>query len=89
MLKFQMWLGFPFLIGTTLATTHEVVLYADTAPEICVEIHFAVSNHPEEQMHKGQLYLEAGAAKSFGSATNVVPCAFSTPLDRWNTPSFA
>ena len=31
-----------------------------TAPEICVEV-VSPSNHPDEQMHKGQLYLQAGA----------------------------
>ena len=41
------------------AATPDVV-YTDTAPEICVEI-ISPSNMPEEQMHKGQLYLQAGA----------------------------
>ncbi len=36
------------------------VVYTDTAPEICVEI-ISPSNLTEEQMHKGQLYLRAGA----------------------------
>ena len=40
------------------ATPHEFA-YA-VAPEICVEI-ISPSNHPEEQMHKGRLYLQAGA----------------------------
>ncbi len=40
------------------ATPHEFA-YA-VAPEICVEI-MSPSNYLEEQMHKGQLYLEAGA----------------------------
>ena len=35
-------------------------LYTDTAPEICVEI-VSPSNPREEQMHKGALYLQAGA----------------------------
>ena len=39
-------------------TSHEFA-YA-IAPEICVEI-ISPSNHPDEQMHKGQLYLQAGA----------------------------
>ena len=34
--------------------------YTDTAPEICVEI-VSPSNSPEGQMHKGGLYLQAGA----------------------------
>ena len=41
------------------AATPEIV-YTDTAPEICVEI-LSPSNLPEEQMHKGRLYLQAGA----------------------------
>ena len=40
------------------ATPDEV--YTDTAPEICVEI-ISPSNSLEEQMHKGSLYLRAGA----------------------------
>ncbi len=40
------------------ATPHEFA-YA-VAPEICVEI-ISPSNFLEEQMHKGQLYLQAGA----------------------------
>ena len=39
-------------------TPHEFA-YA-VAPEICVEI-ISPTNHPDEQMHKGQLYLQAGA----------------------------
>ena len=39
-------------------TPHEFA-YA-VAPEICVEI-LSPSNLPEEQMHKGELYLQAGA----------------------------
>ena len=35
-------------------------VYTDTAPEICVEI-VSPSNTQEEQMHKGSLYLQAGA----------------------------
>ncbi len=34
--------------------------YTDTAPEICAEI-ISPSNSLEEQMHKGSLYLQAGA----------------------------
>jgi Uma2 family endonuclease len=30
------------------------------APEICVDMS-SPANHPDEQMHKGQLYLQAGA----------------------------
>ncbi len=41
------------------AATPDIV-YTDTAPEICVEI-ISPSNAIEEQMHKGQLYLQAGA----------------------------
>lgn len=41
------------------ATTPDIV-YTDTAPEICVEI-ISPSNMLEEQMYKGQLYLQAGA----------------------------
>ena len=41
------------------AATPDVV-YTNTAPEICVEI-ISPSNILEEQMHKGQLYLQAGA----------------------------
>lgn len=41
------------------AATPDIV-YTDTAPEICVEI-VSPSNVMEEQMHKGQLYLQAGA----------------------------
>ncbi len=41
------------------ATTRDEV-YTDTAPEICVEI-VSASNTVEEQMHKGRLYLQAGA----------------------------
>ena len=40
------------------ATPDEI--YTDTAPEICVEI-VSPSNTLEEQMRKGQLYLQAGA----------------------------
>ena len=40
------------------ATSHEFA-YA-VAPEICVEI-MSPSNYLEEQMHKGHLYLQAGA----------------------------
>ena len=43
------------------AITPEVV-YTDTAPEICVEI-ISPSNSLEEQTHKGQLYLVAGAVE--------------------------
>ena len=41
------------------AATPDIV-YTDTAPEICVEI-ISPSNLLEEQLHKGQLYLQAGA----------------------------
>lgn len=44
----------------TAATPDEV--YTDTAPEICVEI-VSHSNTLEEQMHKGRLYLQAGAVE--------------------------
>ena len=40
------------------ATPDEV--YTDTAPEICVKI-VSPSNSREEQMHKGNLYLQTGA----------------------------
>lgn len=40
------------------ATPHEFAY--EIAPEICVEI-ISPTNVPEEQMHKGRLYLEAGA----------------------------
>ena len=43
------------------AATPDIV-YTDTAPEICVEI-ISPSNSLEEQMHKGQLYLQAGAVE--------------------------
>ncbi len=43
------------------AATPDIV-YTDTAPEICVEI-LSPSNMLEEQMHKGQLYLQAGAVE--------------------------
>ena len=36
------------------------MVYTDTAPEICVEI-ISPTNMLEEQMHKGSLYLQAGA----------------------------
>ena len=39
-------------------TPHEFAY--TSAPEICVEI-LSPSNAPEEMMHKGQLYLQAGA----------------------------
>ncbi len=42
------------------AATEPDELYTDTAPEICVEI-VSPSNTREEQMHKGSLYLQAGA----------------------------
>ena len=42
------------------AATAPDELYTDTAPEICVEI-VSPSNTTEEQMHKGSLYLQAGA----------------------------
>ncbi len=35
-------------------------LYSDTAPEICVEI-VSPSNAPDDLLHKGRLYLRAGA----------------------------
>ena len=42
------------------AATEPDEVYTDTAPEICVEI-ISPSNSPEDQMHKGRLYLQAGA----------------------------
>ena len=42
------------------AATDPDVVYTDTAPEICVEI-ISPSNSLEEQTHKGELYLQAGA----------------------------
>ncbi len=47
-----------FVRNDAAATPDEV--YTDTAPEICVEI-ISPSNMLEEQMHKGSLYLQAGA----------------------------
>ena len=44
-----------------VAATPDVV-YTDTAPEVCVEI-ISPSNQLAEQMHKGQLYLQAGAVE--------------------------
>ena len=43
------------------AATPDIV-YTDTAPEICVEI-ISPSNSMAEQLHKGQLYLRAGAVE--------------------------
>ena len=52
----------PDLIWTSFAhrraTPHEFAYAA--APEICVEV-ISPSNYLEEQMHKGELYLQAGA----------------------------
>ena len=42
------------------ATPHEFAY--EVAPEICVEI-MSPSNYLEEQMHKGKLYLDAGAVE--------------------------
>ena len=42
------------------AATEPDEVYTDTAPEICVEI-VSPSNTTEDQMHKGSLYLQAGA----------------------------
>ena len=38
------------------------LVYTDTAPEVCVEI-VSPSNSLTEQMHKGELYLRAGAVE--------------------------
>ena len=47
-------------MGIFRTTPHEFAYVV--APEICVEI-ISPSNFLEEQMHKGQLYLQAGAVE--------------------------
>ena len=59
-----------------------------SAPEICVEI-LSPSNALEEQMHKGELYLQAGAEEFWLCDEKGTMSFFRRQRQNWNTRGFA